>query len=578
MSKASADKGITASSLNEYYDRTYAKVSSSLSDTASYVASQYNSAADYVSSKYPSPWISTKHEDDKDRLGDLPNTLTQQTKQNRFQSGNLPFLIQYQNDVGSRSRYRYHALQSPTSLKKSLRMSSLNFGGLEAAYPFPDFKKAISYENPVESTSNSILSESIEDEFEREKSKSTPKYSPAEAAAHLAEGTIRLLRDIELDEAIQLRRSLAFWSNRLERPFLSWLEAGPWVWFSEEGYSHQSIAEKISQIQAVLARRVAAIGELQQQLLRAAWQKGVASWIVLGGHGEWAAVAGFDGEMKTETMDEERTPTKERKISDKEKKRMNLKRQRLEFGTVESAMLSPPIGLRRSESIKRRESLEVVTEEGVDNNAHQYYGNADVVVDAKAGGKIKTDEAALTEWSIDAIRLVRGQLFRAGHGDIPLPYIDNWVEDLQDVGSAEGQVIVSEPSDDGSKRILPKWAAFQLAESCDDNEARVRNSIFRSQTNTKGCIEISDLPLMAAEVSELMNSIEDIMDYQKDRGLRQLKAMPRMRRNWYLYASGVPVATYLLIKLLKNGELLRFSVSKIKAFYNEHLWAPMKSM
>ena len=48
----------------------------------------------------------------------------------------------------------------------------------------------------------------------------------------------------------------------------------------------------MSQIQAVLARRCAVIGEIQQQLLRANWQKGVAEWGMLGGGvgGEWTSV------------------------------------------------------------------------------------------------------------------------------------------------------------------------------------------------------------------------------------------------------------------------------------------------
>lgn len=50
------------------------------------------------------------------------------------------------------------------------------------------------------------------------------------------------------------------------------------VWTSEQGYNHQEIGRKVSHIQAVLARRCAAIGELQQHLLRAGWHRGVAQW------------------------------------------------------------------------------------------------------------------------------------------------------------------------------------------------------------------------------------------------------------------------------------------------------------
>jgi hypothetical protein len=56
----------------------------------------------------------------------------------------------------------------------------------------------------------------------------SPVVSCSETASQLAEGTIRALRDLELDEAMELHRSLQYWTKRWERPLLSWLEAGPW--------------------------------------------------------------------------------------------------------------------------------------------------------------------------------------------------------------------------------------------------------------------------------------------------------------------------------------------------------------
>jgi len=80
---------------------------------------------------------------------------------------------------------------------------------------------------------------------------------------------------------------------------LGWLEAGPKVWISAEGHSPYEAARKMSQIQAVLARRCASIGEIQQHLWRATWTKGVANWGMLGTltGGEWVSVVGGDGEM-----------------------------------------------------------------------------------------------------------------------------------------------------------------------------------------------------------------------------------------------------------------------------------------
>jgi len=51
--------------------------------------------------------------------------------------------------------------------------------------------------------------------------------SQSETASQIAEGTIRALRDIALDEAVELQAALRYWTVRWERPILSWLEAGP---------------------------------------------------------------------------------------------------------------------------------------------------------------------------------------------------------------------------------------------------------------------------------------------------------------------------------------------------------------
>ena len=53
---------------------------------------------------------------------------------------------------------------------------------------------------------------------------------------------------------------------------LGWLEAGPTVWFSENGYIPHMAGKKVSQLQALLARRCAVIDELQQHLWRANWR------------------------------------------------------------------------------------------------------------------------------------------------------------------------------------------------------------------------------------------------------------------------------------------------------------------
>ena len=51
--------------------------------------------------------------------------------------------------------------------------------------------------------------------------------TPSETASQLAEGSIRALRDLALEEAVGLQEALRYWNYRWERPLLSWLEAGP---------------------------------------------------------------------------------------------------------------------------------------------------------------------------------------------------------------------------------------------------------------------------------------------------------------------------------------------------------------
>ena len=55
-----------------------------------------------------------------------------------------------------------------------------------------------------------------------------PPVSAPETASQLAEGSIRALRDLALDEAVELQEALRYWNARWERPLWSWLEAGPW--------------------------------------------------------------------------------------------------------------------------------------------------------------------------------------------------------------------------------------------------------------------------------------------------------------------------------------------------------------
>jgi len=374
----------------------------------------------------------------------------------------------------------------------------------------------------------------------------TPKSTSSETASQLAEGSIRALRDLALDEAIELHEALQFWTSRWERPLLSWLEAGPGVWLSPTGYNHQLVGLRVSQIQAVLARRCAAIGELQEHLLRAAWQKGVAQWGVLGQGGQWAAVAGFDGVMGDEPVTSKAGHVGSRKLSS------DIDR------LCRPTPPSPHVGLMRAESIQSVAETD---------QSSLYYGNAHVFVRKADGGEIMTDDPALAAWSIDAMRIVRDQLHRAANGLIPLPQVENWTTD-----ACPGDLITN--GVEKSDHHFPKWASRPsvIKEEGDD---------LSQYLEEPERVTISDLPLMALEVSELLNTMEIIMNVQRSRRLEKLKPKSAFRRNWYMTATGAPVAAYVFYKLLKNGygfQLAKLIKEKFLDFYQEHVSVPLRSI
>lgn len=422
-----------------------------------------------------------------------------------------------------------------------------------------------------------------------------PFSSRNETASQLAEGTIRALRDLELDEAMELHASLEYWTLRWERPLLSWLEAGPWVWFSDEGYNHKVIGQRVSQIQAVLARRCAAIGELQQHLLRAGWQKGVAQWGVLGqGRGQWANVAGADGAIQEE-------PPK--KVTEDPRRNSNRR-------------LSTATGL---ESLPLPEATITADRHHLpqDPNVVLYYGHtSNINVRKTIGGSVVVDDAALAAWSVDAIWLVRDQLYRASIGLVQLPFLENWNQgESEDIVELDGELI-AEGEEVVVSTQLPTWATRQKkwtesrsekeidtimeddgeeqdAEEVLDEEERVLEhrplDEIIAETEEKAAAEkkedgkvvIVDLNAMASEVSELLNSMEVIIEIQRERRLEKLKGLPLLRRNWYIAALGAPLTTYLVYRLLKNGlavNLAKFAVDKIRSFFNEHVYTPVSSM
>ncbi|KAL7483120.1 hypothetical protein ACHAW6_008773 [Cyclotella cf. meneghiniana] len=357
----------------------------------------------------------------------------------------------------------------------------------------------------------------------------------AEMASRLAEGTLRAYRDLVLDEAAELHSALHFWTLRWERPFLAWLEAGPSVWMSRAGHSPYEAARKMSQIQAVLARRCASIGEMQQHLWRASWTKGVADWGMLGTltGGEWVAVVGGDGGMD------------DMGFSERNKTR------------------------RRSIQIFNHPSL-------VGSN-----------VTNAPGGRIVIDQDAQVVWSIDAMRVVRDQLYRASLGVMALPHTSNWPREAEHFCCDEDDFVNSDESD------LPVWAgiyndidaARTAADSNLDSfrdkevlEQRTdRDSRCRGSTSTV----ITDLQKMSDEVASLLQTIEVSLYQQRSRRLDRLRPPNRLRRDWYVFAIGVPAAMYIGYKLTKEHGgffLLKQVFLKVADIYRDHVSEPLHSI
>lgn len=452
----------------------------------------------------------------------------------------------------------------------------------------------------------------------------------SETASQLAEGTVRALRDMTLDEAVEFHEALRFWSDRWEHPLLSWLEAGPTgtylsgviceaamtfhlspayknsvldlskilVWFSKDGYNHQVVGYKVAQIQAVLARRCAVIGELQQHLLRAGWQRGVAQWAVLGHGGQWATVRG------TTVMAEDtaaKAAASQTLDSQRQLSRSNIGESMNDLDSSKHTLLKhSKIGANDQVSPKKKDK-KTSREKG-------YY--ASVFVRNESDGQILMDDAALAEWSVDAMELIRNLLIRASNGNVTLPCKENWNPQLTDEMQSrqlpppprkqftsqkdssyglmsefddQGDMVTDEqPTYTDPHRQLPAWAKWAPKGNPDDEMEQSRANV-NGDEHPLGDEEvvICSLPLMAAEVSKLLNSIEEIMSMQKQRRLRKLRPPSMFRRRWYLSAVAAPISFYTVYSLIQKGfgsKVIQLAVMKLLQFFKERVYQPSLAM
>lgn len=431
-------------------------------------------------------------------------------------------------------------------------------------------------------------------------------------ASMLGDLTIRAMRDMALSEALQLHDALRFWTERFERPFLHYLEFGPQILWSRRSSSkdhriHRNydpshdIGQNVSQLQAVLARRCSCIGELQQHLWRAGWQSGVGQWGIVGS-GEWAAVVGGHGEID----DGNGNGNGSGNYGNENENRHSGERKNLFFSSI-------------------RENMSHRMGGGGDNQGKKranYYAQSHLFVSNVRGGKIVTDDPALASWSIDAIRVVRDQLYSAGNTSKPLPYYENWPSEVR-FFRKEDEVVSEQSShmkkglgdsmisvddnktaffNDKSPLDLPLWATQDIG----DNGVNMFNSDLKLRTSsndslgiihteqdtiieeesgatssTNGDILIGDISLMAAEVKTILKSMEKYMKLQRERRLNRLRPPSRLVRNWYIVALTTPVLGYMGYRLFQGKAYVPLAnevCRKIATFWGEHVSEPLHSI
>jgi len=288
---------------------------------------------------------------------------------------------------------------------------------------------------------------------------------------------------------------------------------------------------------------------------------------VLGQGEQWAAVAGFDGSVMVEDNpsnvntnrsnhgDNDKTPTKMRSDHG--------------FSIPTSAPPSTPRMVRRR--LPNRQ----------DSSA------ANVMVKKNPGGGIFVDDPSfLTEWSVEAIALVRRQLTRAARGAFAIPYEENWIEDEfhslldENAGDDDQERLIVQPqkedSGDEDVMMLPVWVSEV------GGSATVNGDLAASDGSAEvpGLV-VTDLPLMVDEVSELLYKMEDIMMAQRRRRLDLLQPPGWLRRNWYIMAGVAPPVSYILIKMMYNGygkSAVKFLVERISTFFRERVKEPVVAM
>ena len=183
---------------------------------------------------------------------------------------------------------------------------------------------------------------------------------------------------------------------------------------------------------------------------------------------------------------------------------------------------------------------------------------------------IVTDQESLVTWSIDAIRIIRDQLYRASSSAesvTKLPFAEHWPNER------EYFCMTGEGGLDSTAEVcnLPSWASY-----ADGQSPSISGAV-----HTNASVDISDVGQLTNEVCALLQAIETHLEQQRARRLCRLLPPSRARRNWYLVALGIPVSFYMTYKLLqKHGGLylMKTCMTQISDIYRNHVAEPLNAI
>jgi sugar (pentulose or hexulose) kinase len=172
------------------------------------------------------------------------------------------------------------------------------------------------------------------------------------------------------------------------------------------------------------------------------------------------------------------------------------------------------------------------------------YSSSDCIAAHAVEGASQTNDAALTEWTIHSMKLVRDHLTKI--------YDDR-----------DSSMILHESANmfnDKDKDDLPSWAD-EWTKSYDVPSIYLNDQYVNDMTS-------------------LVNYMVVLRKRQVHR-LDHLKPPSRLARNWYVLVVGAPLASYAVYQIVKeqmNSKLLPDIFNKISAFCEEHIFDPMRSM